>query len=144
MYIWVFLGIILILWDMYKKNSYKLIFATSFLFCAIIAYKYPGNFLYQFAGLVVFSIISNFLIKKILKNEKSEYKKLSKLEDCEGKTAIVTKDIGKTISIDGIGFISYKDELYQAKSVDDREIKSGNRVRIISRENTILNVEAIK
>jgi len=142
--VWAFLGIILILWDLYQKNCYKLIFASSFLFCAIIAYKFPDNILYQAIALIVFGAVSNILIKRILKNENLELKKLNKLIDCEGKEAIVTKDIGKTISIDGIGFIRYNNELYQAKSIDDKEIKAGQKVKIISRENIILNVEAVK
>ena len=142
--VWALLGIILILWDMYQKNSCKLILACTFLFCAIIAYKYPNNWIYQLTALVIFSIISSLLIKKILNSEKTELKKLNGLTNYIGKTATVTKDIGKTLSIDGIGFVNYNNELYKAKSVNDKEIKVGQEVRIISKENTILNVETVK
>ena len=141
--LWALIGIALILWDLYQKNCYKLILASSFLFCAIIAYKYPVNFSYQTVGFIVSFILSYGLIKKILNNEIVEYKKLNKLTNCEGKVAVVVKDIAKTISIDGIGFIRYNNELYRAKSVDDKEIKSGKKVKIISREDNILNVEAV-
>lgn len=141
--LWALLGVSLIFWDLYRKNSYKLIFASSFLFCAIIAYKYPAKFLYQMVGLVICFILSYVLIKKILNNEIAEYKKLNKLTNCEGKIGVVVKDIAKTISIDGIGFIRYNNELYRAKSIDDKEIKSGRKVKIISREDMILNVEAV-
>jgi len=140
--IWAIIGTLLILWDMYKRNTCKLAFACSFLFNAIIAYKFPEKPLYQGIGLIVFSIIAFILIKKILKNEKLERLKSAKLDDCIGKTAIVTKDIGKTLSVDGIGFIIYKDELYKAKSINDKEIKKGQKVIILSKENTLLNVEA--
>ena len=141
--VWAILGILCILWDMYSKRSIKLIFACSFLFCAIIAYKCPDKIIYQFLSLIIIFPSCLLLINKILKNEDKEFEKLQKLENCEGKTAIVTKDIGKTISIDGIGFVNYNNELYQAKSINDKEIKAGQKVKIVSRENIILNVEVL-
>lgn len=139
--IWALIGSILLISDIRKKNYFKLIFASSFLFCAIIAYKFPNNYIYQFIGFIVFSLINGFFIKTILKNEKIELQKIDKFNDIINKEAIVKKDIGKTLSIDGIGIISYNNELYKAKSVHDKEIKAGNKVKIISKENDILNVE---
>ena len=142
--VYALVGISLILWDISKKNVYKLIFASSFLFCAVIAYKFPNNYIYQSTGFIIFGIISCITIKKILKNETVELRKRNNLNNSEGKIVTVVKDIGKTLSIDGFGFVEYKGELYQAKSTDDSEIKAGQKVKIISRENIILNVEAVK
>ena len=69
--VWALLGIILILWDMYQKNSCKLILACTFLFCAIIAYKYPNNWIYQLTALVIFIIMQEIHvidIKTLLPN----------------------------------------------------------------------------
>ena len=52
-------------------------------------------------------------------------------------TFSITKDIAKTLSIDGIGAIEYNKTIWKAKSVDDKEIKAGNFVEIVSRENMI-------
>lgn len=142
--IWAIAGILFILSDLYKKNTIKLTLASTSLFCAIVCYKFPQNITYQIIAFITFGTICHILITKILKKEKENIDKLKKLNNAEGQTAIVKKDIGKTFSIDGTGIISYNNELYQAKSVDDKEIKAGKTVEIISRENMILNVRAVK
>ena len=81
------------------------------------------------------------LIKMTYKKEKQDKIKEKKMDDFIGKTATVKKDIGKTLSIDGLGFVEYNNSLWSAKSVDDKEIKAGTCVQIVSKENKILNVK---
>lgn len=142
--IWAIAGIVFILSDLHKRKTIKLTLAGASLFCATICYKFPDNLLYQIAGFIVFFGVCHILITKILKKENENIEKLKKLNNAEGQLALVKKDIGKTFSIDGTGIISYNNELYQAKSVDDKEIKAGKTVEIVSRENLILNVKAVK
>lgn len=145
MYIfWTMAGIILLALELTRTNIFKLTFASSFLFCAVVAYKAPENYVAQLISFLVFSFVFYFLIKLVLKKEKQEKIKLSNLEDFVGKTALVKKDIGKTLSIDGLGSIEFENELWSAKSVDDKEIKAGQTVQIVSRENMILNVKVMK
>ncbi|MBQ8635475.1 NfeD family protein [bacterium] len=145
MYIfWAILGIIFLYLDLLKKSTIKLTLASTFLFCAIIAYKFPQNHFYQAICLLCFGGIFYTMISISFTKEAENKNKEEKLGDFIGKKAIVTKDIGKTLSIDGIGYIRYKKELWQAKSVDDKEIKSGTKVEIVSKENKIMNVRVIK
>lgn len=137
-------GIIFLALDLAKTNIYKLTLSTSFLFCAVVAYKFPTKYLWQGISFVVFTIAFYCLIKLILKKEQKDIKKLSNLSGVEGKTALVKKDIGKTLSIDGLGLIEYNSELWSAKSIDDKEIKAGAKVQIVSRENMIMNVKVIQ
>ena len=65
------------------------------------------------------------------------------LKDYIGKTAIVKKDIGKTLSIDGLGLIEFNNQTWSAKSTLDKEIKAGQKVKIVSKENMIFNVEVL-
>lgn len=144
MYIgWAIISFIFILWEFKKSNIYKLTFANSFMFSAIVAYKIPNNYLVQFLSFIGFSLIFYFLIKTILKKEKKDFEKLSSLKNYIGKTAIVTKDIGKTLSIDGLGCVKIDNKIWSAKSIDDKEIKAGKNVEIVSNENMILNVKVI-
>lgn len=136
-------GIIFLALDLAKTSIYKLTLSTSFLFCAVVAYKFPKNYLWQGISFVVFTIAFYCLIKLILKKEQKDIKKLSNLNNIEGKVAIVKKDIGKTLSIDGLGLIECNNELWNAKSIDDKEIKAGQTVQIVSRENMIMNVKVI-
>ena len=113
------------------------------MFCAIYAYKMPQDLIFQpivFLGLFLVFMI---LIKTIFKKELKENLKEKKLKEYIGKTAIVKKDIGKTLSIDGLGQIKFNNELWSAKSVDDKEIKAGASVEIVSKENKIMNVKVI-
>ena len=65
-------------------------------------------------------------------------------KDYKGKIATVKKDIGKFLSIDGIGLIEFDNNVWQAKSIDDKEIKANSKVEIVSKENMIMNVKVVK
>jgi len=138
------MGIIFLYLDLKKKSTLKLSLASTFLFCAIIAYKFPQNNFYQFICFLSFGALFYLMIKTVFKKEQNDVKKIKTLNDYIGKKAVVTKDIGKTLSIDGIGYIKFNKQLWQAKSIDDKEIKAGTKVEIISKENKIMNVKAIK
>lgn len=137
-------GIGFLLWDLNKKALFKLVLGGAFLFSSIVATKFPQNYLYQFISLVLFAIVLNFLMKTILKREQNDLLKEKNLNEYIGKTAIVKKDIGKTLSIDGIGLIEFNNNIWQAKSVDDKEIKANSKVEIVSKENMIMNVKVVK
>ena len=141
---WTTLGIIFLYLDLIKKSTLKLTFASTFLFCAIIAHKYPQSYFYQAICFICFGGIFYTMINTSLKKEKQDKAKEKNLDDFIGKKAIVVKDIGKTLSIDGIGYIKYKKALWQAKSINDEEIKSGVKVEIVSKENKVMNVKVIK
>ena len=145
MYIfWAILGIIFLFLDYKKTSTLKLTIASSALFCATITYKFPHDYLYQAICPICFGGLFYLLISKSLKREAQNKIKEEKLDNFIGKKAIVTKDIGKTLSIDGFGMIKYKNNLWQAKSIDDKEIKAGKKVEIVSKENMVMNVKVIK
>ena len=145
MYIfWAILGIIFLYFDLVKKSSITLTCASTFLFCAIIAYKFPQNYLYQSVCLLCFSGLFYLLITKSFKREQQNKSKEENLNNFVGKKAVVVKDIGKTLSIDGLGYIKYKNALWSAKNIDDTLIKAGTKVEIVSKENMIMNVKVIK
>lgn len=137
-------GIMFLAWDLAKKSTFKLVLASTFLFCAIVAFKFPENKLLLGISCPVFAGIFYILIKTILKKEQTELSKEKSLKDFIGKFATVEKDIGKSLSIDGIGLIKFNDKLWQAKSIDDKEIKAGSPVEIVSKENMIMNVKVIE
>ena len=143
MYIfWATLGLLFLYLDFKKTSKIKLCFASSFLFSAIISYKFPENNLYQFLSPVVFFGIFYFLIGATFKNEQRNILKEKELDsNFIGKTAIVKKDIGRTLSIDGLGHIEFNNQLWNAKSIDDKIIKAGSEVEIVSKENLIMNVK---
>ena len=137
-------GILFLFLDFKKASVIKLTLAMTFLFCAIIVYKFPQNYTLQALSFPFFAILSNTMIRMIMSKEEKEIQKNKKLKDYIGKTAIVTKDIGKTLSIDGLGMVEFENQRWSAKSVDDREIKAGFSVEIVSKENKILNVKVVK
>lgn len=143
MYIlWVILCVIFLISDKYEKKNIYLVLALTCGFCSIISYKFGYNIQLTVLSFIGFYLCFNFLVNKILKKEEQDELKAKKLNNCTGKYATVTKDIGKKLSIDGIGQIKYNDELWKAKSINDKEIKAGKKVEIVSNENMILNVRA--
>lgn len=141
---WAIIGFIFILLDLKKTNIFKLTFANSFMFSAIVAFKKPQEYSIQILSFIAFSVIFYLLIKAILKKEQKDIKKLNSIGDFEDQTAVVTKDIGKTLSIDGLGCINFNNQIWSAKSIDDKEIKAGTKVQIVSKENMILNVKVLE
>ena len=61
------------------------------------------------------------LITRTLKKEQKDRQKEKTLGDFVGKIATVKKDIGKTLSIDGLGFIEYNNEPSSAMCLDVEE-----------------------
>ena len=141
--IWAILGLVFLYLDLKKTSILKLTCAASFMFCAIVSYKL-ANPIYQFISLPIFLLVFYALIKIIKNKEISDIKKELELKDYLNKTAIVKKDIGKTLSIDGIGYIEFNNKLWEAKSIDDKEIKAGKTVEIVSKENMIMNVKVVE
>ena len=146
MYIfWAILGIFFLYLDFRKTSLIKLTLATTFLFCSIISFKFPNNLLYQLFSLPSFGMLFYFLIKTTLKKEQKDIEKQKNLDNnFIGKIATVKKDIGKTLSIDGFGLIEFNNELWDAKSINDKEIKAGTQVEIVSKENKIMNVKVLE
>ena len=142
--IWAILGIVFLYLDFKKTSTIKLTLAATFLFCSIIAFKFEQNYLYQAFSLPSFGMLFYFLIKSTLRKEQKDVQKEKDLNDFIGKSAVVKKDIGKTLSIDGLGYIEYNNQLWSAKSINDKLIKAGNRVEIVSKENKIMNVKVIE
>ncbi len=140
---WAIIGIIFILFDLKKPSKIKLSLAGGSLFCAVYLYKVPRDLYYQPFIFIVFTLIFYIFVSRIYKIEQYNIVKKENLENCIGKTAIVTKDIGKTLSVDGMGRIIYNNEIYKAKSIDDKPINAGREVIIVSKENLIINVKAV-
>ena len=141
MYIlWVILCILFLISDKYENKNIYLVLALTSGFCSIISYKFGNDLKLTVLSFAGFYLCFNFLVNKILKKEEQDELRAEKLNNCIGKYATVTKDIGKKLSIDGIGQIKYNDELWRAKSINDKEIKAGHNVEIVSNENMILNV----
>lgn len=142
MYIfWTILGVSFLILDYKKPHKIKLTLASTFLFTAIVAYKFNVE-LFQiiFIMLGLFAVFY-ILIDLIFKKENKDNVKSQKLSEYIGKTAIVKKDIGRTLSIDGLGYIEFENQLWTAKSIDDKFIKAGREVEIVSKENLIMNVK---
>ncbi len=134
-------GIIFLFLDLYKRNSLFLVASMSFLFSATILHKFPSKPYLSLELFPVFLFVFYFLTKLAMDSEKENNLKEASLKNYIGKTAIVTKDIGKTLSIDGIGQISYNQHYWKAKNITDKEIKKGTKVEIVSKENSIMNVK---
>jgi len=141
---WALIGFIFVFLDLKKTSVFKLTISSSFIFNSIVAYKTPQEYPLHVLTFFGFNIVFYFLIKSILKKEKKDIQKIKSLKDFKNKTALVTKDIGKSLSIDGLGLVEFENQNWSAKSIDDKKIKAGKMVEIVSRENKILNVRVLE
>ena len=138
------LGIICLYFDKKKTNDLALVLAYTFIFTGIVSYKFPQNYIYLFVSFPAFFLLFKILICSVLKKEQiDKIKKENLSKDFIGKKAIVVKDIGKRFSIDGLGYIKFENEIWQAKNITDKKIKAGMRVKIVSCENKIMNVKVL-
>lgn len=141
--IWAFAGIIFLIADFKKKNPIFLALAYCSLFSVITTYKYSFALLKQMCAFTLFFLVFYPLVKMVYKKDEENIQEEMLLKDVLDKKLTVVKDIGKTISIDGIGLVEYKNKLFQAKNIVDKEIKRGEYVLVVSRENSILNVKTL-
>ena len=140
---WLVLGIIFLVVERKFSNIYNLSLACAFLFNCAVAYKNPDNLLLQGLSFLGLLFLCYFLIQGAFEKEKDDIRKEEKLakKDFKNQIATVKKIIGRRFSLDGIGLIEYDGEIYRAKSAKDKRIEIGKKVRILSRENKIFNVE---
>ena len=76
MYIfWTILGVLFLFLDSRKKSILNLTLASTFLFCAIIAYKFPQNHFYQLICALCFGGIFYTMITTSIKREEENNKK---------------------------------------------------------------------
>ncbi len=140
---WVLSCITFFILDKYKNNTHYLAISIACMFTFIISYKFPNKINYCFIYAIFLYMLFSILLKQAFRKEKNDLIKERNLKSYINKTATVTKEIGKPLSIDGIGQIKYNNELWQAKNITDEPIKKGSKVQIVSKENSILNVKAV-
>lgn len=142
--IWVLAGIFFLICDFKKHNVLFLSFAYCSIFCATLIHKYHIDYSKQILAFVCFLPVVYFLIKLIYKVENREIADFKMSDEIINKKVTVKKDIAKPFSIDGIGLVEYDNRLWKAKSIYDKEIKAGQTVEVVSKENLILNVKPLE
>jgi len=141
---WIISGLIFLIIDKKISNNLTLSLAYALLINSGIAFKNPDNIKFQIVSFFLLWGLSCFLIVGALKKEKLERENEKNIGNYKNHCAIVLKDIGRKFSLDGVGRIKYKDMIFKAKSIDDKKIKAGQKVKLVSRFNNIFNVEVVK
>ena len=137
--LFVSLGLIFLLIEMFLPTMFFLNFAVASLVCAILT-LFTDNLLLLIGIGCVLSVALLFTLRPlVLKlNKNLPHNKTSIQDKYIGKTAIATSDINKDS-----GTISIYDERWQARNIEDSVIPNGSKVEITGHESIVLYVKKI-
>ena len=107
---------------------------------AAISCIFTDNILIQSIVFLVVSFICLFATRPLVKKYNKRKAEPTNSDRLIGRVGMVTVDI---VNQKGVGQVNVDGKIWSAKSVDEREIKSGANVRITSIEGVKLLVEVI-
>ncbi len=138
-YIWVVFAIFMLICEALTTQLVSIWFVIGGAAAAVTCI-FTDNILIQSIVFLLVSIICLFatrpLVKKFMKNKKQP----TNSDRLIGRVGIVTLDI---VNHKGEGQVNVDGKIWSAKSIDEREIKSGANVRITSIDGVKLVVEVI-
>ena len=138
--LWAILGFIFLFLEMMIPSMFFLPLGGASFFSAIAAFKYPDNYWIQGIVFAVFALLFFLVANKFISKKPTKEEQTGVEAKYIGKEAYVVEDIAKEAT-EGIGAIKIYGEVWQAKSIDDCEIKAGEMVKIIRNESLIMYVE---
>lgn len=137
--LFVSLGLIFLLIEMFLPTMFFLNFAVASFVCAILTF-FTDNLLLLIGIGCVLSVALLFTLRPlVLKFNKNLPDGKTGIQDKYiGKTAAATSDINKDS-----GTISIYDERWQARNIEDSVIPNGSKVEITGHESIVLYVKKI-
>lgn len=138
-YIWIVFAVFMLICEGLTTQLVSIWFVIGGAAAAVTCI-FTDNILIQSIVFLLVSIICLFatrpLVKKFMKNKKQP----TNSDRLIGRVGIVTLDI---VNHKGEGQVNVDGKIWSAKSIDEREIKSGANVRITSIDGVKLVVEVI-
>ncbi len=138
-FVWIIFAVFMLICEALTTQLVSIWFVIGGIAAAVTCI-FTDNILIQSIVFVVVSMIcliaTRPLVKKVMKNKKQP----TNSDRLIGRVGIVTVDI---VNQKGEGQVNVDGKIWSAKSVDEREIKSGASVRITSIEGVKLLVEVI-
>ena len=141
--IWAIIGFIFLFVEIMTPSMFFLPLGGAAFFAAVAAFKYPDNYWIQGGMFALFAVIFFLVTRPFMRRKPEKFEQTGVEAKYIGQVAQVIKDIA-TPNTDGIGVIKIYGETWQAKSIDNCEIKAGEMVKIIKNESLFMFVERCK
>lgn len=139
LYVWIIFAVFMLVCEALTTQLVSIWFVIGGIAAAVTC-LFTDNILIQSVVFLVVSLVCLFatrpLVKKFMKNNKQP----TNSDRLIGRVGIVTVDI---VNKKGVGQVNVDGKIWSAKSVDEREIKTGANVRITSIEGVKLLVEVL-
>jgi len=123
---WIFLGILLMVLEIFTPTFFVFWFGLGSLAAAIVAYFYE-NTIFELLTFIVVSGILVLSTRKLAKKITGEEVRSINVDEIIGKEAIVIEQIDNKL---GKGVVKVSGDMWRAVSVDDVVIQSGEKVII--------------
>lgn len=137
MYIWIIISLILFSFELISTSFFLIFFGFASLVVAFLTKLYLISLANQILIFCLLSIIFFFIGEKLFKNKKNEKLTIDIDDDLIGRTGIAKEDAEKN----GYLTILVGDTIWQAHTKET--VKKNQKVKIISRENLILEIKPL-
>ena len=138
-YIWIIFAVFMLICEGLTTQLVSIWFVIGGAAAAVTCI-FTDNILIQSIVFLAVSLICLFATRPLVKKIMSSKKQPTNSDRLIGRVGIVTLDI---VNQKGEGQVNVDGKIWSAKSIDEREIKSGANVRISSIEGVKLVVEVI-
>jgi len=135
MYLWICIGVILLILELLTSTFFILFFGLAALNVAMILYFIMVPLHVQVLIFACISLLYVAFLRKVLKHKKKQTSSLQLNEEFLGKPALVHESISPNFP----GKVLVGDTLWTATST--QEISKGKKVKIISQNNLTVEVE---
>ncbi len=136
---WIIASLIFAFIELFAPSMFFLHLAAGAFITAIVAY-FGANLTVQIIVFIAISLLSLLFIRPIFMKKKEQKSELEK--QYLDKTVEVIENIG-VAGTSGVGKIKVYDEVWNAKSADNCEIKAGEFVKITKIDSLTMYVEKI-
>ncbi len=137
--IWALVGFIFLIIEITTPTMFFLPLAGGALFAAVVAFKFPEAYWPQALTFALFSAFVYFALRPFIKKREENSPKTGVDAKYINNEALVTQDIAHNTT----GEIKIYGETWQAKSLNNEEIKAGEQVVIVKNESIIMYVEKL-
>ena len=137
---WAVIAVVCLILELTAGDFFIICFSIGAVFAAITAAVGGGIYL-QLVMFAVFTLISLFWVRPFAQRylHKGEDNRVSNADALLGRQGRVVE----TVKADGFGRVQIDGDIWKAVTNETQDIPEGSNVRVISRESTVITVEAV-
>ncbi|MBC8081437.1 MAG: NfeD family protein [Gorillibacterium sp.] len=133
--IWLVIGVVLIVAEMFTLTFYLLTFGASAFVAFVVAFVFPEAYLLQVVVACIVALVLTVFVKPLTRRLHTSRGFRDAIDDLVGKQGVVVEGIPE----EGLGIVRVGNETWSAKA--DNPLAAGEQVIILNRSSTVVEVQ---